>query len=101
MCMNVDVDVSWIASALGGIGFSTTIGLAMTVGRCVANWMSTTVEMSLRGLRQMNYDVAQVRSNPVIFITHTSMLIEHPMSILLKPMIPAFIEGCSRCSRVL
>ncbi|MCL2377082.1 MAG: hypothetical protein FWC76_06780 [Defluviitaleaceae bacterium] len=51
MCMDVDIDVSWIASALYCTGFSTTIGLAMTVGRCVTNWMSSTVELSLRGLR--------------------------------------------------
>ncbi|MCL2377198.1 MAG: hypothetical protein FWC76_07380 [Defluviitaleaceae bacterium] len=36
MCINFDVDVSWIASALYYTGFSTTIGLAMTVGRCIA-----------------------------------------------------------------
>ncbi|MCL2377470.1 MAG: hypothetical protein FWC76_08785 [Defluviitaleaceae bacterium] len=36
MCINFDVDVSWIASALYYTGFSTTIGLAMTVGRYVA-----------------------------------------------------------------
>ncbi|MCL2376105.1 MAG: hypothetical protein FWC76_01790 [Defluviitaleaceae bacterium] len=35
MCINFDFDVSWIASALYRTGFSTTIGLAMTVGRCV------------------------------------------------------------------
>ncbi|MCL2375791.1 MAG: hypothetical protein FWC76_00205 [Defluviitaleaceae bacterium] len=57
MSINFDVDVSWIASALYCIGLSTTIGLAMTVGRYVANWMSVAVEMSL-----------QVRSNPVIFL---------------------------------
>ncbi|MCL2377199.1 MAG: hypothetical protein FWC76_07385 [Defluviitaleaceae bacterium] len=51
MCINFDVDVSWIASALYCTGFLTTIGLAMTVGRCVVIWMSTTVQPSLRGLR--------------------------------------------------
>ncbi|MCL2376975.1 MAG: hypothetical protein FWC76_06205 [Defluviitaleaceae bacterium] len=35
MCINFDVDVSWIASALGSTGFSTAVGLAMTIGRCV------------------------------------------------------------------
>ncbi|MCL2376696.1 MAG: hypothetical protein FWC76_04785 [Defluviitaleaceae bacterium] len=35
MSINVDIDVSWIASALSCIGLLTTIGLAMTVGRCV------------------------------------------------------------------
>ncbi|MCL2376869.1 MAG: hypothetical protein FWC76_05665 [Defluviitaleaceae bacterium] len=54
MSINIDLDVSWIASALCFTGFLTTVGLAMTVGRCVANWMSTTVELSLRGLRQLN-----------------------------------------------
>ncbi|MCL2376697.1 MAG: hypothetical protein FWC76_04790 [Defluviitaleaceae bacterium] len=36
MCINFDVNVAWIASALHYTGFSTTIGLAMTVVRCVA-----------------------------------------------------------------
>ncbi|MCL2377385.1 MAG: hypothetical protein FWC76_08350 [Defluviitaleaceae bacterium] len=36
MCINVDADVIWIASALYCIGFSTAVGLAMTVGRYVA-----------------------------------------------------------------
>ncbi|MCL2377048.1 MAG: hypothetical protein FWC76_06610 [Defluviitaleaceae bacterium] len=65
MCINVDVAVGWIASALCCTGFSTAVGLAMIVGRCVANWMSTTVELSLRGLRWLNYDIVQGRSNPV------------------------------------
>ncbi|MCL2376301.1 MAG: hypothetical protein FWC76_02780 [Defluviitaleaceae bacterium] len=33
MCVNFDVDVGWIASALHYTGFLTVIGLAMTVGR--------------------------------------------------------------------
>ncbi|MCL2377049.1 MAG: hypothetical protein FWC76_06615 [Defluviitaleaceae bacterium] len=41
----------WIASALGCAGFLAGVGLAMTVGRCVANWMSAAVKLSLRGLR--------------------------------------------------
>ncbi|MCL2376867.1 MAG: hypothetical protein FWC76_05655 [Defluviitaleaceae bacterium] len=67
MCINVDVDadVAWIASALCCTGFSTAVGLAMTVGRCVVIRKSVTVQPSLRGLRQLNYDVIQVRSNPV------------------------------------
>ncbi|MCL2375792.1 MAG: hypothetical protein FWC76_00210 [Defluviitaleaceae bacterium] len=65
MSINFDVDVSWIASALYCIGLSTTIGLAMTVGRCVVIGMSVIVQLSLRGLRWLNYDAAQVRSNPV------------------------------------
>ncbi|MCL2377047.1 MAG: hypothetical protein FWC76_06605 [Defluviitaleaceae bacterium] len=65
MCINFDVAVGWIASALGGTGFLTAVGLAMTVGRCVVIGMSTAVQLSLRGLRWLNYDVAQVRSNPV------------------------------------
>ncbi|MCL2377384.1 MAG: hypothetical protein FWC76_08345 [Defluviitaleaceae bacterium] len=36
MCMDVDVDVVWIASALCYTGSSTTVGLAMTVGRYIA-----------------------------------------------------------------
>ncbi|MCL2376866.1 MAG: hypothetical protein FWC76_05650 [Defluviitaleaceae bacterium] len=51
MCINFDVDVSWIASALGCTGFSTAVGLAMTVGRCVVIRKSVTVQPSLRGLR--------------------------------------------------
>ncbi|MCL2376106.1 MAG: hypothetical protein FWC76_01795 [Defluviitaleaceae bacterium] len=35
MCINFDFDVSWIASALCYTGLLTTIGLAMTVGRCI------------------------------------------------------------------
>ncbi|MCL2376101.1 MAG: hypothetical protein FWC76_01770 [Defluviitaleaceae bacterium] len=64
MCIIFDIDVAWIASALGCVGFSSAVGLAMTVGRCVAAGMSTTVQLSLRGLRWLNYDTAQVRSNP-------------------------------------
>ncbi|MCL2376300.1 MAG: hypothetical protein FWC76_02775 [Defluviitaleaceae bacterium] len=65
MCVDFDVDVSWIASALCCIGFlicrwprndSWTL-------RCYG--MSATVQPSLRGLRQLNYDAVQVRSNPV------------------------------------
>ncbi|MCL2376868.1 MAG: hypothetical protein FWC76_05660 [Defluviitaleaceae bacterium] len=65
MSINIDLDVSWIASALCCTGPSTAVGLAMTVGRCVVIRMSVTVQPSLRGLRQLNYDVIQVRSNPV------------------------------------
>ncbi|MCL2376130.1 MAG: hypothetical protein FWC76_01915 [Defluviitaleaceae bacterium] len=35
MCINFDVDVSWIASALCCTGFSTAVGLAMTAVRYV------------------------------------------------------------------
>ncbi|MCL2375794.1 MAG: hypothetical protein FWC76_00220 [Defluviitaleaceae bacterium] len=54
----------WIASALCYTGFSTSVGLAMTVGRLCCYRMSAAVEMSLRGLWQLNYDAVQVRSNP-------------------------------------
>jgi len=66
MCINFDFDVAWIASALYYTGFSTAVGLAMTVGRCVANWMSTTVKLSLRGQIWLKYDTAQGRSNPAM-----------------------------------
>ncbi|MCL2376822.1 MAG: hypothetical protein FWC76_05430, partial [Defluviitaleaceae bacterium] len=39
---------------MGCIGFSAAVGLAMTVGRCVANWKSVIVQLSLRGLRWLN-----------------------------------------------
>ncbi|MCL2376302.1 MAG: hypothetical protein FWC76_02785 [Defluviitaleaceae bacterium] len=45
MCINIDVDVSWIASAMYHTGFSTAVGLAMTVGRLRCCWKSAIVEM--------------------------------------------------------